>query len=56
MDLPLVGSSFTWSITRDPPIWSRIDRLLVASVWEALFLSVPEKAPSSLFGSLPYSP
>ena len=30
MDLPLAGGSFTWSISQDPPLWSRIDRFLVS--------------------------
>jgi hypothetical protein len=30
MDLPLVGGSCTWSLSHDPPKWSRIDPFLVS--------------------------
>jgi hypothetical protein len=40
MDLPLVGSSFTWL---RPPSWSRIDRFLVSPEWEAQFPSVSQR-------------
>jgi hypothetical protein len=30
MDFPLAGGSFTWSLTLDPLVWSRIDRFLVS--------------------------
>ena len=35
MDLPLAGGSFTWSISLDPPLWSRIDQFLVSPELEA---------------------
>jgi hypothetical protein len=40
MDLPLVGSSFTWFDNRDPLVWSRIDRFLLSPDWEAYFPGV----------------
>jgi hypothetical protein len=42
-DLPLVGGSFIWSLSRDPPKWSRIDRFLVSPAWEAWLLGVSQK-------------
>lgn len=30
MDLPLTGGPFTWSLSHDPPVWSRIDQFLVS--------------------------
>jgi hypothetical protein len=40
VDLPLVGGSFTWL---RPLSWSKIDRFLVSSEWEAKFSSVSQK-------------
>jgi hypothetical protein len=41
MDLPLAGGSFTWSISHDPPLWSRIDQFLVYSELETWFPGIP---------------
>jgi hypothetical protein len=41
MDLPLAGGSFTWLISHDPPLWSRIDRFLVSSELETWFPGIP---------------
>jgi hypothetical protein len=30
MDLPLARGSFTWALSHDPPVWSRIHRFLVS--------------------------
>jgi hypothetical protein len=35
LDLPLVGDSFTWLISKDPLMWSRIDRFLISLAWRA---------------------
>lgn len=35
LDLPLVGGSFTWSISQDPPMLSKIDRFLISLTWGA---------------------
>jgi hypothetical protein len=43
MDLPLAGGSFTWLISHDPPLWSRIDCFLVSLELEAWFLGVMQK-------------
>ena len=43
MDLPLVGGAFTWSVSQDPPLWSRIDHFLVSPELEAWFLGVRQK-------------
>ena len=43
MDLPLAGGSFTWSISQDPSLWSRIDRFLVSPEFEAWFSGVIQK-------------
>jgi hypothetical protein len=40
MDLPLGGGAYTWPISCDLPVWSRIDRFLISPEWEALFLSL----------------
>jgi hypothetical protein len=40
LDLPLAGGLFTWSLT---PKWSRIDRFLISSDWEARFPGVSQK-------------
>jgi hypothetical protein len=42
MDLPLVGGAFTWSVSQDPPLWSRIDHFLVSPELEA-FMGVRQK-------------
>jgi hypothetical protein len=49
MDLPLAGGSFTWSISHDPPMWSRIDRFLVSHDWEVRFPLVSQKRLSCLY-------
>jgi hypothetical protein len=41
MDLPLVGGAFTWSNNQS---WSRINRFLVSSEWEAEFLGVSQRS------------
>ena len=43
VDLPLVGGSFTWLISDDPPLWSRNDHFLVFPEMEAWFLGVMQK-------------
>jgi hypothetical protein len=43
MDLSLVGGSFTWSISHDPPLWSRNDHFLVFQEMEAWFSGVMQK-------------
>jgi hypothetical protein len=43
LDLPLAGGFFTWSISQDPPKWSRIDRFLISHEWEARFPGVSQK-------------
>jgi hypothetical protein len=48
MDLPLVGGSCTWSLSHDPPKWSRIDHFLVSPDWEAWFPGVFQKRLSCL--------
>jgi hypothetical protein len=48
MDLPLVGGSFTWSLSHDPPKWSRIDCFLASPYWEAWLLGVSQKRLSRL--------
>ncbi|XP_059429183.1 uncharacterized protein LOC132162996 [Corylus avellana] len=35
MDLPLAGGAFTWSVSQDPPLWSRIDQFLISPDLEA---------------------
>jgi hypothetical protein len=49
MDLPLGGGAYTWSISHDPPVWSRIDRILNFRMGSFVFGCVPEKdlLPSS---------
>jgi endonuclease/exonuclease/phosphatase family metal-dependent hydrolase len=42
LDLPLVGGSYTWSLS-NPPMWSRIDRLFVSPELEAQFPRVQQK-------------
>jgi hypothetical protein len=52
IDLPLLGGAFTWSISHDPPLWSRIDRFLVSLEWEVLFPVVSHKeAPPFSYSS-----
>jgi hypothetical protein len=36
MDIPPIGENFTWS-SRDPSVWSKIDRFLPSSYWEPSF-------------------
>ncbi|XP_059436099.1 uncharacterized protein LOC132169027 [Corylus avellana] len=43
MDLPLAGGACTWSVSQDPPLWSRIDRFLVSPELEAWFPGVRQK-------------
>ena len=43
MDLPLAGGCFTWSISHDPPVWSRIDRFLVSPELEDWFPGILHK-------------
>ncbi|XP_059450778.1 uncharacterized protein LOC132181539 [Corylus avellana] len=43
MDLPLVGGVCTWSVSQDPPLWSRIDWFLVSPELEAWFPGVRQK-------------
>ncbi|XP_035545176.1 uncharacterized protein LOC118348231 [Juglans regia] len=40
MDLPLVGGEYTWSNGR---VWSRLDRFLVSTTWEAHYPEVSQK-------------
>lgn len=49
MDLSLAGGSFTWLISHDPPVWSRIDRFLVSHDWEVRFPLVSQKRLSRLY-------
>jgi hypothetical protein len=49
MDLPLVEGFFTWSLSWDPPVWSRIDCFLVYLDWEARFPMVSHKRLSRLY-------
>jgi hypothetical protein len=51
MDLPLASGSFTWSISHDPPVWSRIDRFLVSHDWEVRFPLVSQKRLSRLYSN-----
>ncbi|CAN0920481.1 hypothetical protein LINGRAHAP2_LOCUS32067 [Linum grandiflorum] len=39
VDMPLSGARFTWTNFRDPPSFSRIDRVLVSTEWEGHFPS-----------------
>ncbi|XP_026459319.1 uncharacterized protein LOC113359979 [Papaver somniferum] len=39
LDLPLVGSHFTWSINSS---WSKLDRFLISSEWEDHFLRIEQ--------------
>jgi hypothetical protein len=43
MDLPLAGGCFTWSVTHDPPLWSRLDRFLVSPELEEWFPRILQK-------------
>jgi len=43
MDFPLARDYFTWSLTLDPPVWSRIDHFLISPDWEARFPVVSQK-------------
>jgi hypothetical protein len=49
MDLPLAGGSFTWSLSQNPPVWSRIDCFLVSLDWEARFPMVSHTRLSRLY-------
>jgi len=49
MDFPLAGGSYTWSISDDPPVWSRIDRFLVSPDWEDRFPEASQKRLPRLF-------
>jgi len=49
MDFPLAGGSYTWSISCDPPVWSKIDRFLVSPNWEARFPVTSQKRLSRLY-------
>jgi endonuclease/exonuclease/phosphatase family metal-dependent hydrolase len=49
MDFPLIGGSFTWSLSIDPPVWSRIDRFLVSPDWEARFPVASQKRLPHLY-------
>jgi hypothetical protein len=49
MDFPLAGGSYTWSISCDPPVWSRIDRFLVSPDWEARFPVASQKRLPRLY-------
>jgi hypothetical protein len=49
MDLPLACGSFTWSISHDPPVWSRIGHFLVSHDWEVQFPLVSQKRLSRLY-------
>jgi hypothetical protein len=51
MDLPLAGGSFTWSISHDPPMWSRIDCFLASHDWEVRFPLVSQKRLSHLYSN-----
>jgi hypothetical protein len=48
MDIPLVGNSFTWSSSRDPPSWFIIHRFLVTPNLESQFLDLLQKRLSRL--------
>jgi hypothetical protein len=43
MDLPLAGGCFTWSVSHDPPLWSRLDHFLVSLELEEWFLGILQK-------------
>lgn len=50
VDLPFLGSSYTWCRNSSPPLWKHLDRIIVNSDWNNYFsLSKFEhlnKAPS----------
>jgi hypothetical protein len=55
MDIPLVGSIYTWSNNCDHPTWSRLDRFLLYLDWEAHFLDVSQKRlPRVLSDNFPF--
>lgn len=43
IDLPLEGGAFTWCNGSDPPLMSRIDKVLVSSDWGEHFPDVRQK-------------
>jgi hypothetical protein len=49
MDFPLAGGSYTWSLSGDPPTWSRIDRFLVSPDWESRFSVKSQKRLPRLY-------
>jgi hypothetical protein len=49
MDLRLASGSFTWLISHDRPVWSRIDGFLVSPDWEAQLPVVSQKRLSRLY-------
>jgi hypothetical protein len=54
IDIPLVGSSFTWFNNHDPLVWSRIDRYLFSLDWEAHFPDISQgRLPRVLFDHSP---
>jgi endonuclease/exonuclease/phosphatase family metal-dependent hydrolase len=42
LDLPLVGGSFTWSLSQDPPKRSKIDHFLISHEWEVRYPGVSQ--------------
>ena len=48
LDLPLVEGSYTWSLSNDPPMWSRIDQFLVSPKLEARYPGLWQKRLSRL--------
>jgi hypothetical protein len=55
MDLPLGGGVYSWLISHDPHVWSRIDRFCLSGLESYVFGGFPEKATPLVFESLPYS-
>jgi hypothetical protein len=43
MDIPLVGSQFTWSNNQENEIWSRVDRFLFSPDWEDNYPEVAQR-------------
>jgi len=48
---PLVGGTFTWSMNRESPSWSRIDRFLISPTWETQSLGVSQRRLPRLFSN-----